>query len=103
MSVAKTKSSILDRLNGTNGFVVIEATGPVKTESAEMPIEIALRSILEAQKLVPGKNCEITDFWVSDLGINVEYRVGGFEKVSNVPENVGRLFGQDAGTVRIDG
>lgn len=98
----ETKSQILDRLNKTNQFVVMEPAGPVVSKEAKMPILLVLRAIAEAQGLKPGENCEITDFVVTADSVTLEYLDGEFSKENVVPDQVGELFSGGRGTNRFE-
>ena len=89
----KSKNQIVNQLNGTNTFTDLEPQGPVRAETAEMPILLALKSIIKAQALEPGVDCEIVDYHLTSQGIVVEYRKGTFKKVHNVPDHIGEFFG----------
>lgn len=100
MTKVVTKSMILDKLNGTNGFVTLDAAGPVEEASATMPLEIVLKTILSAKGLTPGKDCEVTDFYCTDTGIVLRYEKGEYSRNSAVPSKITDLFAGDRGTIR---
>jgi len=93
---------ILDKLNGTNGFVQLSATGATEEKSAAMPIEIVLKTILKSKGLEPGKNCEVTDFYSTDGSIVLHYETGEYARDAVVPDNIADFFAGNRGTVRTE-
>lgn len=90
-----TKGQIINRLNKTNDFVVMEPKGPVQTLKAEMSILLVLRALAESQGLQPGDNCEIIDYVVSADAVTLKYQKGNFTRESTVPSRVASLLAGD--------
>lgn len=94
-----TKGQIINRLNKTNDFVVMEPKGPVQSLQAEMSILLVLRALAESQGLNPGENCEITDYIVSADSVTLKYQKGEFSKESTVPSRVASFLAGDSAPV----
>ena len=90
-----TKGQIINRLNKTNDFVVMEPAGPVQSLQAEMPILLVLRAIAQSQGLKPGEDCEITDYVVSADSVTLKYQKGQYSRESTVPSRVASLLAGD--------
>lgn len=90
-----TKGQIINRLNKTNDFVVMEASGPVQTLKAEMSILLVLRALVESQGLTPGEDCEVLDYVISADSVVLKYQKGTFIRETTVPSRVASFLTGD--------
>lgn len=89
----ETKQQVLDRLNGTNGFISLESEGAVVDKKAKLPLIHVIKALMEARSLEPGKNCEILDYHFGSDGLELEYQEGDFSRRMIVPDNIAEFFG----------
>lgn len=87
-----TKHAIIQRLNRCTPFHVVRPQSTVTEETASMPIEIALESIVKSHGLEPGKDCMVLDYTVTPDAIKVIFQKGKFGVEQLVSSKIAALF-----------
>ena len=92
----KTKTQILEGINGTNAWMQAEFVGPIQQQEIKLPTEMILKSVIDSlEGLKPGIDCLVSDYRVTPNSITLVINKGGVKKVRTIPNAVVDMFSKE--------